>query len=243
MGWDGSGNVTRNDGSRTGATVWTQARDADVLVNAPDADAHDQDLADAIENAVARDGQNSPSANLPMGGRRHTGVSDAVANTEYAAYGQLLALVSPFVSAGNVAGTGDAITLAPTPAATSYTTGRGYSFFAEAANTGAVTVAVNSLAATSVQGRGRQRASRESNQGWRFHSLGLQRDALPIEHRGGGWRHFVSKWHCADGDAAGRDQLRAPGARSGRAVRSSATELPQILLAWSGSTPLPELDR
>ena len=110
----------------------------------PDADAHDQDLADAIENAVARDGQNSPFGKSPDGRPQAHGVSDATANTEYAAYGQLLALVSPFVAAGNVAGTGDAITLAPTPAATSYTTGRGYSFFAEAANTGAVTVAVNS---------------------------------------------------------------------------------------------------
>ena len=41
-----------------------------------DADAHDQDLADAIENAVARGRPElTPAANLPMGGRKHTGAS------------------------------------------------------------------------------------------------------------------------------------------------------------------------
>ena len=38
MGWDGSGNFNRTDGNRTGSTTWAQARDASVLVNAPDAD-------------------------------------------------------------------------------------------------------------------------------------------------------------------------------------------------------------
>ena len=44
MGWDGSGNFNRTDGNRTGSTTWAQARDAAVLVNAPDADTHDQDM-------------------------------------------------------------------------------------------------------------------------------------------------------------------------------------------------------
>ena len=95
MGWDGSGNFTRTDGNRVGSTTWAQARDAGALINAPDADTHDQDLADGLENCVTKDGQNSPSANLPMNSKKHTGVADAAAATEYAAYGQLLALVSP----------------------------------------------------------------------------------------------------------------------------------------------------
>ena len=45
MAWDGSGNFIRTDGARTGASVWEQARDANVLVNAPDADTHDEDVA------------------------------------------------------------------------------------------------------------------------------------------------------------------------------------------------------
>ena len=74
MGWDGSGNFNRTDGNRTGSTTWAQARDAAVLVNAPDADIHDQDVADGLENCVTKDGQNSPSANLPMNSKKHTGV-------------------------------------------------------------------------------------------------------------------------------------------------------------------------
>ena len=93
MTWDNSGNFVRGDGTRTGPNTWTQARDASVTVNAPDADTHDQDIADGLENCVTRDGQNSPITNLPMNSKKHTGVADASENSEYAAYGQLLALV------------------------------------------------------------------------------------------------------------------------------------------------------
>lgn len=151
MSWDGSGNFVRGDGSRTGATTWTQARDASVTVNAPDADTHDQDIADGLENCVTRDGQNSPSTNLPMNAKKHTGVADASANSEYAAYGQLLALVTPFVAAANVGGTAGAITLSPTPTITSYETGKGFRFFIETVNTGAVTLAVGSNAAVTMR--------------------------------------------------------------------------------------------
>ena len=151
MAWDGSGNFIRTDGARTGASVWEQARDANVLVNAPDADTHDEDVATGLENCITRNGENSPSANLPMNSKKHTGVADATQNSEYAAYGQLLALTQPFVGAANVAGTATAITLAPAPAITSYTTGKGFSFFAEAAATGPVTVAVSSLSALSMR--------------------------------------------------------------------------------------------
>ena len=86
-----------------------------------------------------------------MNSKKHTGVADAVAETEYAAYGQLLALVSPFVGATNVGGTANAITLTPTPTITSYTTGKGFSWFIELANTGPVTVAVSGLAAVGLR--------------------------------------------------------------------------------------------
>ena len=151
MAWDGSGNITRTDGTRTGATVWEQARDASVDVDAAPHDTHDQDLATAIENCLTRDGQTSPSGNLPMNSHKHTGVADAAVATEYAAYGQLLALVSPFVGATLVGGTANAITLTPTPTITAYTTGKGFSFFIETANTGAVTLSASGLAAVGLR--------------------------------------------------------------------------------------------
>lgn len=47
------------------------------------------DLASAMTASIASDGQTSPSANLPMNGKKHTGVADGSAATDYAAYGQL----------------------------------------------------------------------------------------------------------------------------------------------------------
>jgi len=47
------------------------------------------DLANALTNRVTRDGQSPATANLPMGGFRHTGASDGVSATDYATLGQL----------------------------------------------------------------------------------------------------------------------------------------------------------
>ena len=151
MPFQGDGSFRRTDGSRTGGNVWQQARDASVKVNAADSDTHDQDIAEALENCLTRDGQNSPSADLPMAGRKHTGVADAVQDDQYASFKQVLALATPFVGASNVAGTANAITLAPTPAATRHTVGRGYRFFVETVNTGAATLTVSGLAPVSLR--------------------------------------------------------------------------------------------
>ena len=149
---DGQGGVTRTDGTRTGADVWGQAaRTPGVLVNARDHDAHDQDLADMIAGCLARDGQNSPTADLPMAGRKHTGAAAAAADDEYATLGQLLVAGIPFVDASDVGGTANAITLTPAPAAAAYETGRGYRFIVQRGNTGPVTVAVSGLAPVSLR--------------------------------------------------------------------------------------------
>ncbi|CAB4188151.1 hypothetical protein UFOVP1165_44 [uncultured Caudovirales phage] len=46
------------------------------------------DIATGLSNAVTRDGQSPATANLPMGGFRHTGASNGVASTDYATVGQ-----------------------------------------------------------------------------------------------------------------------------------------------------------
>ena len=56
MAWDGSGNFSRTDGTRTGAEVWTEADAASVSILSADHDTHDQDLADGIENCLTIDG-------------------------------------------------------------------------------------------------------------------------------------------------------------------------------------------
>lgn len=95
--WDGSGNYNRTDGTRTGARVWQDARDAGVNIRADAADEHDNDFGNALENCIARNGENSPTANLPMANYRHTGVSDATADDQYAALGQVKTLITPAI--------------------------------------------------------------------------------------------------------------------------------------------------
>ena len=65
---DGSGNYTRDDGTRQGTTVWDKAKAAGVKIVSSDHDTHDQDMADAIGASVAKDGQTPMTGDLNMGG-------------------------------------------------------------------------------------------------------------------------------------------------------------------------------
>lgn len=148
--WDGSGNCVRNNGAFTGAQVWQNSRDAGRKIRADDMDTHDELMATGVENTVARDGQNTPSANLPMGTFRHTGVGNAAARSDYAAAGQVQDDTFAFAAAASVGGTADAITLTPAPAITAYAAGQRFTFVAEAANTGATTINVSGVGAKSI---------------------------------------------------------------------------------------------
>lgn len=143
-GWDGNGNVTVT-------YDFTDQRDLGTNILASQVDQNMTDIVDAIENAIAKDGQNAATANLPMGGFRHTGVGNASARNHYLATGQFQDQSVIWATAG---GTADAITLAPSPAITSYTAGQRFGFVASGANTGAVTVNISSLGAKNVTKRG-----------------------------------------------------------------------------------------
>ena len=52
-------------------------------------DSQDDDFATAINQCLTKNGANTPTANLPMGGYKHTNVANATAATEYMAYGQI----------------------------------------------------------------------------------------------------------------------------------------------------------
>jgi hypothetical protein len=142
LSWSGS-TFTRTDGTRTGSTVWTQARDASVKINAADHDAHDQDLAAGIQACLKKDGGNSPTANIPMGGFKLTGLPAGTSGTDSAALGQgLLAVTS--------SGT-DTITATLSPAPAAYVSGQRYFFKAGGTNSGATTIEFNSLGAKTVK--------------------------------------------------------------------------------------------
>src|SRR5688572_9172744 len=76
MGWDGAGNYTRTHNFSADAS-------AGIKILAARMDAEFNDFASAMTLARARDGQNAPTGNLPMGGFRHVGVGAPISASNY----------------------------------------------------------------------------------------------------------------------------------------------------------------
>lgn len=102
-------------------------------------------IAEALTQSIAKDGQTPISADQPMGGFKHTGVGAATAADEYVDVGSYQN--GKFVWGGTATGT-NTITLGLTPALTAYTTGMTVRFLAAGANTGNVTINIDSLGAS-----------------------------------------------------------------------------------------------
>lgn len=81
-----------------------------------------QDVFDGLTNCVTRDGQSPPTANLPMGSNKLTGLANGSAPTDSTAYGQLTAETTRAEAAEAVLGTaittGDAASVATSEAFT-----------------------------------------------------------------------------------------------------------------------------
>ena len=130
---------------------WTDDAAASVKISSTRMDAEMDGMATALTDSIAKDGQTTPTANLPMGNFKHTGVANATARTHYAAAGQVQD--STLLSAVP-GGTADAITLTLAPAITAYAANQKFHFIAGGTNTGAVTVNVSGVGATAVKKRG-----------------------------------------------------------------------------------------
>lgn len=79
MGWDGSGNFNRTNGTNSGAETWQDDAAASTKILADRHDTHDQDLADAIGACITKDNQSKPTANfLPNADSTYTLGSNAV---------------------------------------------------------------------------------------------------------------------------------------------------------------------
>lgn len=148
MAWSG-GTYTRSNGVYSGSGVWAQDRDAAVKILAARHDTHDQDLATGINTCLTKDGQNSPTANLPMGNFIHTGVGAATARTNYAAMSQVQDGTAHWI--GTTGGSANTQTGTLTPTITSYTTGLRVRFEAGFTNTGAATLNLNSVGAANIR--------------------------------------------------------------------------------------------
>lgn len=152
MPWSGSAGsqiFSRTDGTRTGATTWTQAAAAPVNILATDHDTHDQDVADGINACFKKDGGNTATADLPMGGFKLSNVGVAAARTQYARFSQVQDNTAQYIA--TVGGTADVITLTPAIAITAYAAGQRFTFIAGGTNTGATTVNVSAVGAKDIK--------------------------------------------------------------------------------------------
>jgi len=121
MGWNSAGAVIRTDGVRSGSDVHEQQRIAGVKVRSDLTDTELEDLATAIENTVARDGQNAATANLPMGGFKHTGVATGSGGTSRSEYTSGASVQDGAIwDAGDTGGTSTAFTATLSPAIAAY---------------------------------------------------------------------------------------------------------------------------
>lgn len=109
------------------------------------------DIETAITNSIAKDGQTTITANLPMATYKHTGVGDASARDQYASMGQLQDNKGRYLT--SVAGT-DTITAVASFSLSAYAAGQSFVFVAAGTNTGATTLNINSIGAKAIQKNG-----------------------------------------------------------------------------------------
>jgi len=105
------------------------------------------DLATGLTTAMTKDGQTVPTANIPMGGFKLTGLGAGTSATDAAQFGQLQN--APVATLITVAGA-DTITGTLVQTLTAYATGQQFSFVAAGTNTTAVTLNIDGLGAKAV---------------------------------------------------------------------------------------------
>lgn len=108
MPWNGSGAFQRTDGTRTGATVWAQAKAAGVKITTSGHDTHDEDIATGLEACLNRNGENPVTANISWGNNKITSLAAGDASGDAVAYGQSAV---QFTSTDAGADTGPVLTL------------------------------------------------------------------------------------------------------------------------------------
>lgn len=145
------------------------------------------DIATALTQSIANDGQTPVVANLPMSGFRHTNVGNATARTQYASAGQVQG--DSICWCGTAGGTANALVLSPSPTVGAYAAGLRLRFLGGAFNTGPATVAVSGLTAKDIYQGGMplvQSAIWQGSiheiiyDGTRFHLVALGRDVPAV---------------------------------------------------------------
>jgi len=148
MPWS-AGAFTRTNGVHTGATLWTQDRDAGTKILASRHDTHDQDLAGGINSTLEKSGSNAATGNLNIGSNRLTAVADGTAKTDAATVNQLQSNAPAFQATDT--GTANAHVIALSPAITAYAAGQAITFKSGAASTTSSTLNVNGLGVKTIK--------------------------------------------------------------------------------------------
>jgi len=138
MSYNGSGTFNINTAGQPVVTGTTITSTAFNLLTA--------DLATGLTTALTKDGQSTPTANIPMGTFKITGLGAGTAATDAAQLGQLQAGATQIAT---VTGT-DTFVGTLSPALGAYGTGNLFSFVAPNTNTGASTINLNSLGAKNI---------------------------------------------------------------------------------------------
>ena len=110
------------------------------------------DIATALTNSLAANGETTVTGNIPMATYKITGLGAGTARTDAASLATIQDGTGVYVA--TVGGTADVITLTASPAITAYTAGQLFSWIASGANTTNVTVNVNAVGAKAVTKNG-----------------------------------------------------------------------------------------
>ena len=119
---------------------------ANTVISATTFNALTADLANGLSTCITKDGQTTPTANIPMGGFKITNLANGTAASDAATVAQIQSNGAALVTVTGV----DTLLGSLSPALTTYVTGAVYYFIAPATNTGAVTLNIDTLGAKNV---------------------------------------------------------------------------------------------
>jgi len=138
MSFNGSGTFLINS---TGQPVV-----ANTVISATVFNALTADLASGLTNCITKDGQSTPTANIPMGNNKITGLANGTLASDAANLGQVQSTAAKLITISGA----DTITGTMSPTLTAYAAGQLFYFVAAGANTGAVTLNVDGLGSRAV---------------------------------------------------------------------------------------------
>lgn len=141
MAWSGSGVFSR-------VYNWVSDANTGIDIEATRMDGEDDNLAAGINNCLAKDGQNSATGNLNLGGNRITNGANGTSAGDFATVAQAQTQTNTYVI---TTGSADAYVATPSPAFASYAAGQTLRIKANFSNTGACTINVSGLGAKSIK--------------------------------------------------------------------------------------------